>query len=115
MRYFNRMMGDDNDLRETTGLDERMLYAVLCYVPLLVIIPLLVRRNDPFLNFHIRQGLVIVAGFVIALIAAWWLSAVGSGLFLILVIGDVVALVMALQGRKWKIPLLGYLAGLFRL
>lgn len=97
-----------------TGLDERHLQAVLAYIPLLVLVPWLTRRDDPFINFHVRQGLLLLAGFIISAIMAAWNGAAGSFLFLLLLLADVAALTMALQGRQWKIPLLGAIAGKFR-
>lgn len=99
----------------TTGVSENMLFAALSYVGVLVLIPLLLRRDDPYVSFHAKQGLVILIGFVIALLAARWAPVVGNVLFLILLLVDVVALVQALLGRWWKIPLLGLVADMFRI
>ena len=102
-------------LDDITNLDERRLYAAMAYLMILVVVPWLVRREDPFVNWHIRQGLLAFAGMIIASVLAVWWANVGGLLFLLLLIGNVVALVMALQGRKWRIPLLGQLAGKIRI
>lgn len=98
-----------------TGVSENMLFAALSYVGVLVLIPLLLRRDDPYVSFHAKQGLVMLIGFAIALLAARWAPVVGNVLFLILLLVDVVALVQALLGRWWKIPLLGQVADMFRI
>lgn len=103
-----------DSLNNMTGLDESRLYAAMSYLYVLVIVPWLLRRRDPFVNWHVRQGLIVLAVSVAALIlAAWWPTA-GSLLFFAVLIADVVALVMAMQGRRWRIPLLSMLAGKFR-
>lgn len=102
-----------NELADVTGVDERCLYAAMSYLLLLVLIPIFNSKRDSFINFHIRQGIVVSVGLVVAIILANWLSWLGSILFLLLFITDIVALVLALQGRQWKIPLVGWLAGKF--
>lgn len=104
-----------DDLQNVIDLDESRLYAALCYLPFLVVAAFLLRREDPFVNWHIRQGLFVLAAIVVSLIAAAWVPLVGSLLFLLLFIADVVALVMAMQGRQWKIPGIGTLADNVRL
>jgi uncharacterized membrane protein len=104
-----------DSLDDVTNLDESRLYAAMSYLMILVLVPWLTKRGDSFVNWHVRQGLVVLAAMVIALITAAWWSAVGSLLFLLLLIGDVIALVMALQGRKWKIPGIGTLASKIRI
>ena len=95
---------------EELGIDESRLYAALCYLAVLIFVPILTRKHDPFVNFHIRQGLLLLAWLIIALLAAQWSSAIGSLLFLLYVIADVTAIATTLQGRRWKAPLLGSLA-----
>lgn len=102
----------DNDI---TGIDDDRIYAVMSYLFLLVIVPLLLRRNDPFVYFHAKQGIVLSIGFVIAVIATVWSSALGSILFLLFLTIDVIALVQALLGRRWKIPVIGDIAQRFTL
>ena len=98
-----------------TGVSENMLFAALSYVGVLVLVPLLMRKDDPFVRFHAKQGLVVLGGFVVALLAARWIPIVGSVLFLLLLIVDVIALVQALLGRWWKIPIIGMIAERFRI
>lgn len=99
-----------NDVDDGIGIDESRLYAALCYLPFLVIAAFLIRREDVFVNWHIRQGLLVLGAIIVSLIAAAWVPLVGSMLFLLLFVADVVALIMALQGRRWKIPGIGTLA-----
>lgn len=108
-------MANDSNLNDVTGLDERRLMAALSYVGVLVFVPLLMRKDDPFVRWHVQQGLVLLAGIILALLAAAWIAAVGNVLFLLLLVVDLIALVQALLGRRWKIPGIGQLAEQFRI
>jgi fumarate reductase subunit D len=108
----NSMSADSLD--DITNLDESRVYAALSYLLILVLVPWLMRRGDPFVNWHVRQGLVVFIAIIAAVIAAAWVPTIGGIVVLLLFIGDIVALVMALQGRRWRIPVLGLLADTFR-
>ena len=105
----------ENDGFDLTGLDEKRLFASLSYLFILVLVPLFFTQKDPFVQFHARQGLMLFLGLIIAGIAAYWLPALGNILFVLLLIVDVIALLQALLGRWWKIPLIGDLAQKFRI
>lgn len=96
-------------------VEEKNIFAALCYVGVLVLVPLLLRKEDRFVNWHIRQGLVVLGMIILSLLATAWIAPVGNLLFLLVMIVDVIALVQALLGKSWKIPLLGRLASSFRI
>jgi len=49
--------------------------AVLCYLGILWIIPLLTEhKNDPFVRFHINQGIILSIFWVVVRVASWILS-----------------------------------------
>jgi len=97
------------------GIEEKNVYAALCYVGVLVLVPLLVKKDDPLVNWHIRQGLVVLGGIVLSLLATAWVERLGSLLFLLFMTVDIIALVQALLGRSWKIPLVGEVASKFKI
>ena len=104
-------MADSN--KELLDINDTILYAIMAYLFVLVMVPILVKRNDPFVNFHVKQGLVLTISLVLALIAAVWLPRLGTLLVLFLLLADIVGLVQALLGRRWKIPLIGDIAARF--
>ena len=84
--------------------------AAVGYLGILCLIPLLFKRNSPYVQFHAKQGLVILIVWVILWIGniipilgqiVW---AVGSVVLLIVVI---LGIVNALNGKMWPIPFLG--------
>lgn len=88
---------------------------VLCYLWALALIPFLVEKDDPEVQWHARHGLVLV----VAEIALWVALAVISNipvlgwaigcplaplLWLAIVIIHLIAIIKALQGKRLEIP-----------
>lgn len=81
--------------------------AVSAYLHILFVVPLLFPVKDEFVNFHLRQGIVLFAIGTLVSFVAW-----GSFVAWLVTGGMVASLatfaaVQAAQGRKWKIPLIG--------
>jgi uncharacterized membrane protein len=100
---------------EIVDIDERRIMASLAYLGVLVFVPLIMRKGDPVITWHVKQGLVIFGGLILALLAAAWSPRLGNALFFLLLVVDIIALVQALVGRQWRIPLIGNLADKFRI
>ncbi|MDH4358791.1 MAG: hypothetical protein OEV37_02500 [Candidatus Berkelbacteria bacterium] len=85
--------------------------AVLCYLGILVLIPLLTdAKNDPFVKFHIKQGIVllifdIIISVIIAIpVIGWVVGTIGWILVLILFI---MGIVNAVGGQEKELPVIG--------
>ena len=87
--------GTDQDIEENKTV------AALSYVWILFLIPLLLKRDSKYCQFHAKQGLVL---FVISLIA--WFPLFGWLIGLALIAVSVISLVKTLAGEWWKIPYL---------
>jgi len=91
-------------------VQENKAIAALSYVGLLVLIPLLVKKDSPYSQFHAKQGLVLLIAWVaigiiaIVPILGWLISLVGSIILLVLF---VIGLVNALSGQAKELPLIG--------
>ena len=105
-------MGDD---KQIVDVEEKNIYAVLCYIGILIVVPLLVKKDDPYVNWHIKQGIVVLAIIIGSLIASAWIERLGNLMFLLILIVDLIAAVQALMGRRWKIPLIGDIANKFNI
>ncbi len=96
--------------------------AVLCYLGLLILIPILVDKKSPFVNFHKNQGLVflitgIVLGFASGLVGfvlgfiPYIGGLVASLISLAVGILDLVWLILgivnAAQGKAKELPFIG--------
>ena len=105
----------------TQSGQSKTLMGVLAYLGPLVIIPFLVSKDDPFVKFHIKQGLVLF----IAELAFWLLSSyfwmifyqfwmlyqlVNLGVLVLVVMG----IINVVQGKEKELPLVGSFAKMFK-
>jgi uncharacterized membrane protein len=94
----------------------RTLMGVLAYLGILIIIPFLMAKDDPFVKFHLKQGLLLV----IAEIAVWALGTMLWSMWMLLQLVDLIALILAIigivnvvQGKEQELPFIGSLAKKF--
>ncbi len=87
--------------------------AILAYLGILVIIPLLTdAKNDPFVKFHIKQGLVLL---IIEVVGAFvfWVPIVGWLLWLGMIVLVVMGIMNASSGQQKELPIIGKFANQF--
>ncbi len=94
--------------------ENNVLMAVLCYLGLLILIPLVTdAKNDPYVKFHIKQGLLLlIAGAGVCIISAvlffsFLRTVLIILLFLCLLGLAVTGIVNAVTGKKEVLPLVG--------
>jgi uncharacterized membrane protein len=86
---------------------------ILSYLGIFLFIPLLTRRNDEFCQYHLKQGLVlffgeIIAVFLFGLPVIGWL--VGYFALISLIVLSVLGILNVLQGEKKPLPWFGKFA-----
>lgn len=99
--------------RPANDAEQNRLIAAIGYFGILCLVPLLLKKDSPFAQFHGKQGLVLF----IAFIALWtvnavpvfgqiaWLAGSLAG-FCLMIFGAV----NAYNGKLWEIPVLGSFA-----
>lgn len=90
--------------------DNVMLMGILCYLGPLVIIPLLVSKDNAFVKFHIKQGLVVFSIEVIVWILAsmiWRMWPVINLLNLATLVLSIIGIINVVQNREKELPLVG--------
>ena len=96
--------------------DNTQLMSVLAYLSFLVIVPLLTAKENPKVKFHIKQGLVLIIGEVIAY-ALWAVPFFGWILAPILHIGfvilSIIGIINAINNQEKELPLIGHLGQKF--
>ncbi len=99
-------------VRSTLGSRSTVM-AALSYLSVLCFVPLLMDRDDEFVYFHAKQGLVIWMVGVLALfvlhvpmIGKWVFGSVS----MVVVVFSILGLVSVLFQRAWKLPLVSWLA-----
>ncbi len=99
---------DPNDIRQNTAM------AVLSYIAILFLVPLLAAPQSPYARFHANQGLVLfiaeaILGVVVSIcsfipIVCWIVSGVVS---LISLIYMILGIVNAASGKCKDLPIIG--------
>lgn len=93
-----------------------LLMSILCYLGVLVLIPLFVAKNDPQVKFHIKQGLVLLIGWVISW-AIWTVPVLGWMIGWLLNVGllilAIIGIVNAINNQQKPLPLVGHLGEKF--
>jgi uncharacterized membrane protein len=96
------------EAKETVNRDLK-LWGILCYLGVLVLIPLLLKKDSEFVQFHAKQGLLILIGWIIAYFPFGFIFWFASFVF------SVIGIVSVLQGEKKELPLIGELASKIKL
>ncbi len=84
-------------------VEEGKALAVISYFWLISLIVLLVKKDNAFVLFHARQGLVLA----ISATVFSFIPIIGWLLNIVVIIFAVVGIVKALAGETWKMPILG--------
>jgi uncharacterized membrane protein len=87
-------------------IEENKVLAALSYIGFLVLVPLLAKKDSPFCKFHAKQGLVMLIIFIVGCLI-FWIPVIGWLIWIIAVVLDILALIQALQGKYWEIPVVG--------
>lgn len=94
----------------------KMIMGVLVYLSFLVLIPFFVSKNDPFVKFHIKQGLVLFAiEIVIYLLASmfWSFWMIIQVLNLAMVVLSILGIINVVQAKEKELPLVGQFSKYF--
>lgn len=87
-------------------VEDNKVLAAIGYVWILCLVPLFLKRNSKFCQFHAKQGLILF----IAEIFGWlifWIPLIGWLLGIVILIFAALGIMNALQGRYWEMPVLG--------
>lgn len=102
-------------------VEQNKIMAVLAYLGLLVLVPILAAPNSRFAKFHANQGLLLTIasfafGMVTGIITAifMWIPVLGaiviaavSLLSLVFLAASIIGIVNAVQGRAKELPIIG--------
>ena len=91
--------------------------AVLAYIGPLIVISYMSAKDDPFVKFHIKQGLILFIASIVtwALAGSFWnFFLVINLLNLAIVILAIVGIINAANGEQKELPFVGHLASNFK-
>lgn len=86
--------------------EENKILAAISYLWFISIVVLLLKKDNEFVQFHAKQGLIL---FIISIIL-WLIPFIGWMLNIIVFIFIIIGFIKAMMGEKWKLPLLADLA-----
>lgn len=113
-------------------IEENKAIAVLSYIGILFVVPLLIRKESEFAVYHAKQGLVLfiistisgmvmglfgavaiipILGLIIFLLVFLVWGVVMLGVFVLMIMG----IINVLQGKMKPLPLIGELANKFNI
>jgi uncharacterized membrane protein len=93
--------------------NNRMLFGILAYLGILVIIPYLMAKDDTFVRFHVKQGMVLCGIWIVLWVLGnmmFMLFALISIVNLGLLVLAIVGIVNVVQKKEAPLPLVGQLA-----
>ena len=102
---------NNNSEEKTATGSEANPIALLCYLGILVVIPLLTEsKKEEFVKFHIKQGLALlvfaaIGTFIAVIPILGWI--IGFLIGLTSLILAIIGIVNVLQGKKKELPLIG--------
>lgn len=106
------------DSSTSSSVDNRALQAILAYIGILVIIPYLTAKNDPFVKFHTKQGLVLLVIEIVIWavgMTIWMLLPLIYLLNLAVIILSIIGIVNVVNKREKALPLVGQFAKRFNI
>lgn len=89
---------------------------VLAYIGPLVIISYLVAKDDPFVKFHIKQGLVLLCIEIIIGLAGsmiWMLWPILQIIHFIAIVLSIIGIINVVNGKQKEIPIVGQFSKYF--
>ncbi len=111
-------MMEETSMYTQEDIQDNKVIAALSYFGLLVLVPLLAKKDSPFCQFHAKQGLVLlIAWFALGIISIipilGWIVGILGSLFLLVLF--VIGLVNALGGNVKELPVIGQYGAKFNL
>jgi len=100
-------------MKETSKKEQLNIMAIMSYIGVLCLIPILTKEKDEFVKFHTKQGLVLFAGEVatwtiFSIVPFLWFLANFLGIFWLIL--SIVGIVNVTKKEKKEVPLIGKFA-----
>lgn len=95
----------------------KTLMGVLCYLGILIIVPFAMAKDDPFVKFHLKQGLILVIVELVVWFALqmflWQLWMLWQLVNLATVIFSILGIVNVINNKMEQLPIIGSLGNSF--
>ncbi len=84
-------------------IEENKLMASFSYLWILCLVPLFLKRQSKFAQFHAKQGFILLVVEVIMSVLMW-IPVIGKILFIGVIILAILGFIKAYNGEYWKMP-----------
>ncbi|MBU4512071.1 DUF4870 domain-containing protein [Patescibacteria group bacterium] len=93
------------------------LIAILSYIGLLFLVPLLASKDNAFAKFHAKQGLTLFIAEIATFLIAWipilgWI--VGMTAWVVWIVLSIIGITNVVKGREAPLPIIGKFATKFK-
>jgi len=104
-------------MEETPKKGQKNILAIISYIGILCLVPILMKEKDEFVKFHAKQGLVLFIAEVATLLISWipilgWF--IGFILWIIWVVLSLIGIINAVGGKQVPLPVIGKFAKKFK-
>lgn len=93
----------EHDVFDAKDIEENKWITCLSYIGLLFLIPLLLKRESAFAQFHAKQGLVLTIVYFVGSFI-FWIPLIGWALGFFIFVINVVAFFKCIMGEAWRMP-----------
>jgi len=99
--------------QDSQVIEEGRFFAIVGYISILCLVPLLLKKENSFASFHGKQGLVLFI-FEVAASILRAIPALGDLIFTLVFVAcgvlSLVGIVQVLMNRYWEMPVIGEIA-----
>ncbi len=104
-------------MEEISKKSQKNILAIISYIGVLCLVPILTKEKDEFVKFHAKQGLVlfvseVIVWVVFSIIPYLWL--IGNLFWILWVVLSIIGIMNVLNNQKKEIPLIGGFAKKFK-
>ncbi len=99
-----------NQPASTLTFTEQTIMAALSYVGPLVLVPFLTKKEDPFIQFHVKQGMLVFGIYLVIWLIGGWLFFLYPVLNLVALVFSIIGIINALKHTQQELPLIGQYA-----
>lgn len=102
---------------ETDDIQNNKIMAILCYIGILVLIPVFCAKNSKYVRYHANQGLILlIAEVVLSVISSllgdiflvgWIISLLCGLLGIVCFIFSIMGIINVINGKAKEIPVVG--------
>jgi uncharacterized membrane protein len=107
-------MSDAIKMPDAKDAADNKVVAMIGYLGILCLLPLLLKKDSAFAQFHGKQGLVLCLAWIVVMLVGWF-PFIGWVLWIATVVLTVVGMMNAYNGKMELLPLIGQYADKIKL